>query len=74
MKPNDYVNNPIVQTPISQAYHYETHSDYIKKIKPVIFSFMCIFCSNPESIALLNDGSFRRCIKCRKDFKAKIIS
>lgn len=73
MKANNYINNSIVQTPIAQAYQYETHSEFIKTTKKVQFSPICIFCSHLESIPLLNDGSFRRCQQCRKDFKAKII-
>ena len=76
MKANNYINNTnIMQTPIEQAYQYETHSDFIKTTtKKVQFSPICIFCSHLESVALLNDGgSFRRCQRCRKDFKAKII-
>ena len=35
----------------------------------------CIFCKNPTSIPLMNDGgSFRRCDRCRKNFKATIIN
>ncbi len=35
---------------------------------------VCIYCNNPDTIALVNDGSFRRCKNrsCRKDFQAKI--
>lgn len=74
MKANNYINNTnIVQTPIVQAYQYETHSEFIKTTKKVQFSPICIFCSHLESAPLLNDGSFRRCQRCRKDFKAKII-
>jgi hypothetical protein len=57
-------------TPINEAF------DYDSTIKPnqVIstYSTICIFCSNPNTIALLNDGSFRQCLKCRKNFKARI--
>lgn len=36
----------------------------------------CIFCSNPTSTALMttDGGAFRRCLKCRKNFKANIIN
>ena len=36
------------------------------------FSQVCIFCSSKDSTALINDGSFRQCNKCKKHFKAII--
>lgn len=39
------------------------------------YSPTCIFCMCNNSIALMNDGgAFRQCIKCRKNFKAKVIN
>jgi len=59
--------------PLDQAYKYETHSEFIKNMKTPKYSPVCIFCGNLESIALTTDcGSFRRCLKCRKDFRARI--
>jgi len=43
-------------------------------INKYIFSLECIFCKHPYSIALLQDGSFRKCLNpsCKKNFQAKI--
>jgi hypothetical protein len=62
----------LTQTPLSNAYLYQTYSEYINKmIKPQYYS-NCIFCSCKESISLVSDGSFRQCSHCKKQFKAKI--
>ena len=67
-------NKDITHTPIESAYNYETYSEFIKSTEPVKFSSICIFCSARGSIPLLDDGSFRRCSTCRKNFKAAIVS
>jgi hypothetical protein len=63
-------------TPLDEAYN-------IHHINPnvysgiVIYSPVCIYCNFMTSIPLmgnLDGGSFRRCEKCRKEFKAKIIN
>jgi hypothetical protein len=59
-------------TPLDQAYRYETQSEFIKQMRAPHYSPVCVFCSFPESMALSSDGSFRRCKRCKKDFKAKI--
>jgi hypothetical protein len=66
-------NNNLQQTTINDAYHFESFSEYInnKGLQP-IFSPICIFCSSNESISLINDGSFRQCKKCKKQFKARL--
>lgn len=60
------------QTPVNNAF------DFNSTIKPsqVLSSYSktCIYCRNTESLALLTDGSFRRCLNCRKHFKAQIIN
>lgn len=38
------------------------------------YSKKCIYCLNNDSNALLIDGSFRKCVKCNKHFKAIIVS
>lgn len=70
-KPNLF-QDKLVQTQIDDAYAYKTHSEYINQMKMPTFSHVCIFCSNRESIPLLNDGSFRCCLRCNKHFKAVI--
>lgn len=60
------------QTPINNAF------DFNSTIKPIhvlsSYSKTCIYCSNNESLALITDGSFRQCARCRKHFKAQIIN
>jgi len=62
-------------TPFDSAYTFTTNSEYLRNLDKKIskFSPICIFCSADKSIGLSNDGgSFRRCIKCNKYFKANI--
>jgi hypothetical protein len=41
----------------------------------ILYDPTCVFCSHKHSIPLMNDGgSFRQCYKCRKNFRAKIIT
>ena len=41
----------------------------------ICYNPTCIFCSHPNSSSLMNDGgSFRRCDKCKKNFKANTIN
>lgn len=68
---NSFKHN-LVQTPINDAYKYQTHSEFIKRMNSPIFSLQCIFCSSLKTDSLVSDGSFRRCGGCRKDFKALI--
>jgi len=62
------------KTPINIAYQFESFSSYIvNNGLKARFSPKCIFCSSLESTALLNDGSFRQCNRCKKQFKAFLI-
>ena len=70
----NYFSNNLVQTPINDAYKYQTHSEFIKQMKVPRFSPQCIFCSSSKTDSLTSDGSFRRCASCKKDFKAMIIN
>ena len=66
-------NNNLQQTTINDAYHFESFSKYINnKGLHSNFSPICIFCSSNESISLINDGSFRQCKKCKKQFKSRL--
>ena len=62
------------QTPLNDAYQFHSFSTYINNngLKSC-FSPKCIFCSSLESLALSNDGSFRQCNRCKKQFKASLI-
>jgi len=67
------------QTPLDIAYNFTSFSDYINNninnnnsMLKTNFSPRCIFCSFMESKSLINDGSFRQCNRCNKQFKALI--
>ena len=70
-----YISN-ISYTPLDEAYkiHHINNNPY-QNNNPQQYSPKCVFCSHNESLALLNDGgSFRRCMNCRKEFKANILT
>ena len=63
-------------TSISDAYQYQTFSPFISSTKNILrpnYSPVCIFCSHSESKALMNDGSFRECNRCKKQFRAVVL-
>jgi hypothetical protein len=72
---NIFANNNFQQTPLNDAYSFQSFSSYIVnnglKAK---FSQNCIFCPSNVSTALIQDGSFRQCGRCKKTFKAILIS
>lgn len=74
MNSNQFLNTNLIQTNINDGYKYETHSEFIKNLKPTVFSVYCIFCSFDKTNPLTSDGSFRACLRCRKHFKAKIVT
>ena len=71
---NIFNNGNFQQTPLNNAYNFQSFSSYINNngLKAV-FSPKCIFCISLESIALNNEGSFRQCNRCKKQFRALII-
>jgi hypothetical protein len=59
------------QTPLDSAYNFNTFSSYIVNGGlNSTFSPICIFCSSTNTFNLINDGSFKQCRNCRKQFKA----
>lgn len=38
------------------------------------YSKICIYCNFQESSPLLNNGSFRKCLQCKKHFNAIILT
>jgi hypothetical protein len=73
MNSNNFLSNNLTQTPINDGYKYETHSEFIKKLKPARFSNECVFCPSKNTVGLNDEGSFRVCLGCKKQFKAKFI-
>jgi len=68
-----FTNNNFQQTPLNDAYNFNTFSKYIMNGGlNNIFSSICIFCSSNNTMNLVNDGSFKQCNNCRKQFKANV--
>jgi len=71
--PNHFNNGELQQTSINSAYQFSSFSNYI--INGGLnsnFSPICIFCSSNNTTNLVNDGSFKQCNTCRKQFKANL--
>lgn len=70
---NMFNNSNFQQTPLNDAYQFSTFSPYIingglnSKFSPI-----CVFCSSNNTMNLANDGSFKQCNSCRKQFKARL--
>lgn len=72
---NMFTNNNFPQTDLQKAYQFNTFSQYINNNGLLSkFSPSCIFCLSNDTRILLNDGSFRQCNKCKKQFKSKLIT
>ena len=66
-------NGDLQQTTINDAYQFTSFSTYINSNGlQTKFSPICVFCSCPETTTLTNDGSFRQCKKCNKQFKSRL--
>ena len=70
---NTFNNSNFQQTPLGDAYQFNTFSQYINNGGlRTRFSPKCVFCPSADSTPLINDGSFRQCNRCKKQFKAKL--
>ena len=70
---NTFNNSNFQQTPLGDAYQFNTFSQYINNGGlQTRFSTKCVFCPSADSTPLINDGSFRQCNRCKKQFKAKL--
>lgn len=64
-------------TPLDQAYqiHHTNSNTYGGTI---LYSPICIYCNNNTSISLFpgatDGGSFRQCNRCKKNFRANVVS
>jgi len=68
-----FTNTNFQQTPLNDAYNFNTFSPYIMNGGlNNRFSPICIFCSSNNTMNLANDGSFKQCNTCRKQFKANL--
>jgi len=65
--------NELTQTNLDDAYKFNSFSPYIMNGGlNTRFSPLCIFCSSNNTINLINDGSFKQCNSCRKQFKSRL--
>ena len=64
-----------VYTNINDAFHFSTTMPKQTAVKGSKFSPDCIYCSCKNSTALIQEGSFRKCLNpsCRKQFQAKML-
>jgi len=63
-------------TPLDEAYkiHHVNSNTYTGTLK---YSPTCIYCKHIHSTALMassDGGAFRRCDRCRKNFKAVVLN
>ena len=61
-------------TPLDDAFkiHHTNSNTYGGTIH---YSTICIYCKNPSSKSLMNDGgAFRQCNQCKKNFMASILT
>lgn len=66
-------NNELTQTSLDDAYKFSSFSPYIMNGGlSTKFSPICIFCSSNNTMNLVNDGSFKQCNSCRKQFKPRL--
>ena len=73
--PNYFNNGELSKTSIDSAYQFSSFSSYIMNGGlSNRFSPICIFCSSNNTINLVNDGSFKQCNSCRKQFKSHLRS
>ena len=66
-------NGELAQTNIDSAYNFNSFSPYI--VNGGLnsrFSPICIFCSSNNTMNLINDGSFKQCNSCKKQFRANL--
>jgi hypothetical protein len=61
-------------TPLDEAYKIH-HTNSTTYSGTIYYSPVCIYCRNATSVSLMNDGgSFRQCNKCKKHFRANILT
>jgi hypothetical protein len=69
-----FKNGNFQQTPLNVAYQFQSFSNYINNNGlQTHFSPKCVFCLSTNTIALLSEGSFRKCNVCKKQFKARLV-
>jgi len=60
---------------INDAFNFSTTMPKQSAVKGTRFSPNCIYCNCTNTTALIQEGSFRRCLNpsCRKQFQAKML-
>lgn len=70
--PNMFTDD-LPKTNLDTAYHFTSFSPFIMNGGlNSKFSPLCIFCSSNNTLNLINDGSFKQCNICKKQFKAVV--
>ena len=64
-------------TPLQDAFSFSTPTPQQYQTtpsNPSLFSNVCPFCKNTNTLPLMTDGSFRKCMNraCRKNFQAQL--
>ena len=67
---------PFLKVDINDAFHFSTTMPKQSAVKGTRFSPDCIYCNCKNTTALIQEGSFRRCLNpsCRKQFQAKMLA
>jgi hypothetical protein len=66
---------PFLKVDINDAFHFSTTMPKQSAVKGTRFSPDCIYCNCKNTTALIQEGSFRKCLNqvCRKQFQAKLL-
>lgn len=73
MSNSNMFNGDLAKTNLDSAYNFTSFSSYIMNGGlNSRFSPICIFCSANNTINLTDDGSFKQCNMCKKQFKAQV--
>ena len=72
-----YIYKIMNYTPFQEAFSFSTPNpqQYQTNLSnPSLFSNACPFCKNTNTLSLMADGSFRKCMNraCRKNFQAQL--
>jgi hypothetical protein len=61
-------------TPLDDAFKIQ-HTNSNTYGGTIKYTATCIYCKNPSSKSLMNDGgAFRQCERCRKNFMATVVN
>ena len=61
-------NQQTPMTPINNSFDFYSAIN-LHQLNKSQFSITCIFCTSADTQGLSKDGTFRQCLKCRKQFQ-----